>query len=287
MSEQILITKADGEQESFDENKLRESLRYAGADEHTVTEVSNKIRNELVDGITTSEIYRHAFFLLKKYKSHVAARYSLKRAIMEMGPSGFPFEDYVAEIFKQQGFSTKVGTIIRGFAVEHEIDVIAENGNKIIIAEVKFHNDLTIKSDLKVVLYVKARIDDIKRGVLLSENGVVGSAKVKEIEAWIVTNTRFTDSAIKYAEANNLKLLSWDYPAQGNLYDFIRDFGVHPITSLLTLTRGEKSKLLEKGIVLCDTIKNNKSILQTIGIDSEQIEKVHNEALLVCDQSFT
>jgi Holliday junction resolvase len=286
MSERILITKADGEQESFDENKLRESLRRAGADEETVDEVSGKIRNELVPGITTKEIYKHAFFLLRKYKRHVAARYSLKRAIMDMGPSGFPFEDYIAEIFKQQGFKTRVGTIVRGFSVEHEVDVIAENENKIIIVEAKFHNDLGIKSDLKVALYVKARIDDIKRGVVFAGGEVAKDANAKEVEGWIITNTRFTENAIKYATDNELKLLSWDYPVKGNLYDFIHDFSIHPLTSLTLLTKQEKTKLLESGVVLCDAIKNDSGLLASIGIVPERVVKIKKEASLVCTQSF-
>lgn len=287
MSERILITKADGGQEIFDENKLRESLRMAGADEEMTNDVSSKIRNELVDGITTKEIYKHAFFLLRKYKRPVAARYSLKRAIMDMGPSGFPFEDYLAEIFKQQGFKTKVGTMVQGFCVEHEVDVIAENENKIIIVEAKFHNDLTIKSDLKVALYVKARVDDIKRGGINVGDDASQGIPSKDIEGWIITNTRFTENAIKYAECNDLILLSWDYPAKGNLYDFIHDFGVHPVTSLTTLTKQEKSKLLDKGIVLCDTVKNNKGVLESLGITPVRMEKIHAEAAMVCEQSFT
>lgn len=282
MSEPIYITKADGEQESFDENKLRESLRRAGADEDVIVDVSNKIKSELVPGISTKEIYKHAFFLLRKYKRHVAARYSLKRAIMELGPSGFPFEDFLAEIFKQQGFTTKVGTIVRGYSVEHEVDVIAENGNKIIIVEAKFHNDLSIKSDLKVALYVKARIDDINRGSVREESNSISTTPSKKVEGWIVTNTRFTENAIKYAGDNGLILLSWDYPAKGNLYDFIHDFGIHPVTSLTTLTKQEKNQLLEKGVVLCDTIKNNKDILYSVGILPGRAIKIHQEASLVC-----
>ncbi len=286
MSERILITKADGDQESFDENKLRESLRRAGADEVTVDTVAGKIRNELVSGITTKEIYKHAFFLLRKYKRPVAARYSLKRAIMDLGPSGFPFEDFLAEVFKQQGFKTKVGTIVQGFCVEHEVDVIAENENKIIIVEAKFHNDLSIKSDLKVALYVKARVDDIKRGGIESKGNENHSGLAKAVEGWIITNTRFTENAIKYASCNDLKLLSWDYPSKGNLYDFIHDFSVHPVTSLTTLTKQEKTQLLDKGVVLCDSIKNDRNLLNSLGVSPLRAEKIHQEATLICTQPF-
>ena len=40
---------------------------------------------------------------------------------------------------------------------------MAGNDIKLIIAEVKFHNDHRTQSDLKVALYVKARFDDLER----------------------------------------------------------------------------------------------------------------------------
>jgi hypothetical protein len=47
---------------------------------------SSTIYSELKEGMTTSEIYGHAFSLLKKYHVSLAARYSLKQAIMDLGP---------------------------------------------------------------------------------------------------------------------------------------------------------------------------------------------------------
>ena len=42
-----------------------------------------------------------------------------------------------------------------GHCVEHEVDVMAWNENKLIIAEAKFHNAIGLKSDLKVALMLK------------------------------------------------------------------------------------------------------------------------------------
>jgi hypothetical protein len=115
---------------------------------------------------------------------------------------------------------------------------------------------------------------------------VAKDANAKEVEGWIITNTRFTENAIKYATDNELKLLSWDYPVKGNLYDFIHDFSIHPLTSLTLLTKQEKTKLLESGVVLCDAIKNDSGLLASIGIVPERVVKIKKEASLVCTQSF-
>ena len=42
-----------------------------------------------------------AFNLLKANSKFVAAKYQLKRAIMELGPSGYPFESFISEVLKQ------------------------------------------------------------------------------------------------------------------------------------------------------------------------------------------
>ena len=100
------IIKATGEREEFNPQKLEDSLRRAGADQVTIDNIVEQIKKELKDNATTKDIYRHAFELLgredggKKY----AARYSLRRAVMELGPTGFPFEQFVAEIFRAKGF---------------------------------------------------------------------------------------------------------------------------------------------------------------------------------------
>ena len=48
-----------------------------------------------------------------------------------------------------------------------------------------------------------------------------------------------------------LKLISWDYPFNKSLRDQIDKYGLYPITSLTTLSKKDKEKLLDKGYVLC------------------------------------
>ena len=161
--EAIYVVKADGSREIFDVGKLEHSLKRAGAAGRAAHEILNAIRDEITDGVTTREIYQKAFEHLHKKEYPVAMKYSIKRAIMELGPSGFPFEDFVAEIMRKKGFQAETGQIVRGFCVEHEIDVVAWNQEKLIMIEAKFHNTLGTKSDLKVALYIKARFEDLHK----------------------------------------------------------------------------------------------------------------------------
>jgi len=111
MSKAPEIIKSTGEREVFQTEKLEQSLLRAGAKKEQVDEIVAEISEWLVDGVTTKKIYTKAFNLLKKKRHSYAARYSLKKALMELGPTGYPFEYFVGQVFAIQGFDTKVGQI--------------------------------------------------------------------------------------------------------------------------------------------------------------------------------
>lgn len=268
----IYVIKADGTKEPFDVSKLERSLKKAGASSKTVQEILENTQAHLTHDITTHAIYKHAFDLLHKEEKPIALKYSLKRAIMDLGPSGFPFEDFVAEIFRKKGFEAETGKIVRGFCVEHEIDVIAWNNEKLIMVEAKFHNELGIKSDLKIALYVKARFDDLRKMTFRY-------GKERQLdEGWLVTNTKFTSTAIEYGSCQGgLRMIGWNYPPVGNLHDMILESKLHPITCLVSLNGREKKELLDKGIVLCKSILENPDLLLPLGFNHTKSQKVLEE----------
>lgn len=253
------ILKADGTEEEFDEGKLRASLAKSGATEPEVEEVVSHIVTELHDGMTTAEIYRHAFSLLEHSDRPVARRYSLRRAILDLGPSGFPFEDFLAEMFKAKGFECLTRQTVLGACVPHEVDVVAYDAKELIMVEAKFHNELGAKTDLKVALYVKARFDDLRENTY-----DYGGTNRKVTGCWLVTNTKFSSTAIEYGRCNDLTLIGWNYPEKGNLQDMIESLTLHPVTCLATLSSGEKKALLEARVVLCSDIKRRPEVLQEI-----------------------
>ena len=161
---QIYIIKANGEKEIFLSSKLENSLRRAGAGSKAIVEVLGNVQQELTDGMTTAEIYRAAFKTLSDIEgASSAVKYSVRRAVMDLGPDGFSFEDFVAAMLKATGHKVRLRQNIKGLCISHEIDVIAESDKEFIMAEVKFHNKQGMKSDLKVILYVKERCDDIRK----------------------------------------------------------------------------------------------------------------------------
>lgn len=272
MQNQLFVTKASGEQLPFSEEKIRTSLRRSGADDEQIDSILREVEKQLYDGITTKKIYRIAFSLLKTGSRHLAARYHLKDAIMELGPSGFPFEKYVAELFKFQGYSTRVGEVLQGKCVTHEIDVIAKKGNELILIECKYHNQPGISCNIKIPLYIHSRFNDVKAHELQKAEYALMEQKV-----CIVTNTRFTEDSIQYVGCSGIAILGWDHPFKKGLKDLIDQSGLYPITCLTSLTGAEKKRLLERETVLCNELMDNQHLLESIGIKSGRIKTVLTE----------
>lgn len=262
------VIKADGTRELFDESKLRASLERAKASPAAIDTVIHHVLGEVEEGMTTHHIYKHAFSLLKKIETPAAKKYSLRRAVMDLGPTGFPFEKFVAEVFKERGFETQTGVILRGGCVDHEVDVVAWNESKLVVVEAKFHNVLGMKSDVKTALYVKARFDD-----LATELFDYGS-KRKIDESWIITNTKFTSAAIEYGMCKGLTMIGWNHPAKGNLQDMIEDSNVHPITCLSSLPKHNIAELLQNGVVLCKKLAEQPHLLSALGMSQKKTDLV-------------
>lgn len=268
-----MITKADGEREPFDPHKLDASLARAGAHSDTRVRILEKIGKELRDGMRTEDIYAHAFDMLRdEDMPAVAARYSIKRAIFALGPSGFPFEQFLAEILRAHGWQAQTGVALTGRCAPHEVDVLARKGNRTIGIEAKFHNEPGGKTDIKDALYVHARYEDLARS----------PEKMSRVdEGWLVTNTRFTRNAIRYAQCSNLTLLGWDYPRNRGLLSLIEQKRVHPLTALTTLSDSEKRRLMENRIVLCRSIQS-EHLLREYGVKPDRVGKVMEEAKHLC-----
>jgi hypothetical protein len=268
-SNTLIITKASGQQAFFSEEKLVRSLSRTGASDETIAMIVAKLVPQLYEGISSRRIYQTAFKLLRESSRPLAARYHLKTAIMELGPSGFPFEIFIAEVLKQQGYQVQVGVVVQGKCVAHELDVIAEKGNDHFMIECKFHNKRGTVSDVKTPLYIKARFDDVKASWVH-----LPGHETKIHQAWIVTNTRFTEEAIKYGTCAGLILIGWNYPRKGNLQDMIEEHGLYPLTCLTTLTKIEKQLLLDQRVVLCRDLAQDNRLLEQAGVASSRFDAV-------------
>lgn len=267
----VTVIKASGQKEPFSEIKVRNSIRRAGIPQEIQEEVLKHVKTKIYENIHTSEIYRHITEFLKA-SSHPYSRskYSLKQSIMDLGPTGYPFEDFVAELLKTQGYSTAIRQILSGKCISHEVDVIATKDGKKAMIECKFHNSPGTRSDVHVSLYTKSRFDDVKEKYNLSE-------------AWLVTNTKITSDGLSYAQCNDMKVLSWSYPEGESLRDLIEKSRLHPITALQSLSQSQKQQFLDRGTVLCKTICQNKNLINELEISDDKKKNLEEELNFVCN----
>jgi len=264
------IIKADGDTEEWDGTKLERSLVQAGATEATALCIRDTIERSLASSETTQEVYRRAFSMLRRQERTAAARYSLRRAFFELGPTGHPFEDFVAQMFKTEGWKVEPRRIISGKCVPHEVDVYATRGNEHLAAELKYHNNRAYKSDIKVALYVKARFDDIWQCDPQKQTCPVD-------RGYLITNTKFTSHAINYAKCSGLSLLGWSYPHGGSLYDRITASGLYPVTALTQLKQSEKRLLIDRSIVTTALLRENRQLLRELQLTPERIGAIMAE----------
>ena len=260
----VNVLKANGELEPFSEEKLRYSIERAGIPSALQDKVVSHVKSKLHENIPTSVVYKHISEFLAKEPNHFSAKYSLKQAIMNLGPTGHPFEDLLSELFKKEGFTTQTRTVLSGKCVSHEIDVIAEKNDEKIMVEAKFHNRTGTRTEIHVSLYTKARFDDIKEKYGLTK-------------AILATNTKVTADALSYALCSNMEVISWSYPEKRGLRDLIEIYNLHPITVLTSLSQNQKMLLLEEHIVLCKEIANNPSVLDLIDILPAKKKNVMDE----------
>ncbi len=277
--EKHTVTKSSGQLVDFELNKLKNSLEKSKASKELIAEVMNTIVDEYYEGMPTKEIYQKAFGMLRQKERHSAGRYKLKKAIGELGPTGYPFEKFIAELYRIDGYNVEIGKIIPGHCVFHEMDVVATNKTEKRMIECKFHSDANRHSDVKVPLYIYSRFQDIQE-----EYAKTNDDKSKILNGYIYTNTRFTKDAIQYALCKSMNLVAWDFPKNNSLREQIDAAGLYPITCMTTLTLTEKKNLLSMDIVLTRDLCKHEDLLNKIGIrTSKRYHSILSEANKLCE----
>lgn len=240
MARTINVIKATGEIEPFNEQNVISSLLRAGATQELAQKIVEDIKPSLYQNIPSFEIYSSVMKILKKEQVKIAQVYNLKKAIMDLGPTGYPFEKYVGGVLKEIGYKTETNKIIMGKCVSHEIDVIAEKEKKHMI-ECKFHALPGNRVDVKVALYTYARFLDIK-------------TKGFDVP-WLITNTKVTAEVKTYALCVGMKVTAWDYPESESLNEMIDQSKLYPITAATNISEEEKRLLLDNGTIFIKDIK--------------------------------
>ena len=267
------ILKTDGTTEHFSPSKLCLSLRKAGAPREMADSICKAVETKINPSDSTTTIFRHALPYLVREDLNVAARYSLRRGLEELGPAGFIFEQYLEIILQAYGFTTKRDIMIRGKCISHEIDVVAAVGSKRFLIEAKYHNDSSIKTHVDVIMYADARLVDIVKA-----ESVAAQTEFQN-SMWLVTNTKFTDQAIKYAQCRGIRLTGWNYPRGESLEDVISQKRLYPVTVLPSLPKLALPMMAQKNIVLAQDLLTYEAsdLVREFGVDKDVAERLVDE----------
>ena len=268
------VIKIDGKKEPFSPAKLCLSLRKAGAPRAVADEICKKVSGKVKPDESTTKIFRKALTYLVRDDMDIAARYSLRRGLESLGPSGFIFEQYIETVLQAYGFATNRNQMIKGKCLTHETDVIASIGSKRFIIEAKYRNEPSIKTHVDVVMYADARLLDIVRGMPKK------AQEEYENTMWIITNTKFTESSITYAKCRGIRLTGWNYPRGASLEDVISQKRLYPVTVLPSLPADALPLFAKKGIILAQDLLTytEKDLVKDFQLTQEEAHAVIAEA---------
>ena len=196
----IWVIKHDGSRQPFSQEKALNSILRAGVDKKQAGEILGIVESKLYSGITTKEIYKLVHSAIRGRVSLLQANFfRVREGLARMG--SFDFEKLVARVLESRGFSCQWNVMVGGRCIEHQIDVMAERGAKKYLVEVKHHRSEHRDCGLGDVVEMWGRLRDIEEGEQITE--ISG--------ACLVTNTKFSQHACRFASCRGILLLGWRY----------------------------------------------------------------------------
>lgn len=273
------VIKASGQPEEFKIQKLIDSLIRSGASEDVARDIARKVESQIKPSMRTKHIFRMARKMLRRYSKTADMRYSIKRAIYMLGPAGYQFEKYFAGVLKAYGYSAETNRFLKGYCITHEVDIFIIRDNIGGVIECKHHSTGGIPIDVKTALYVYSRFVDIKRAYELTHED-----RVSITEGWLVTNTRCSPDAIKYADCMGLKIVSWKHPHENSLERMIENKKLYPVTILSSMKKASLDILFKNDIILARDIADmdEQIFIKQSGLDTVSARTLKREADELC-----
>jgi hypothetical protein len=249
--------------------KVEATCRRAGASPSLAKRTAQYIAEIAYEGISTREIYKLTLAALAGETGHpeIKHRYRLKESLMLLGPAGFNFESYVAQVLASNGYEVlSIRSKVNGKCVAHEIDVAIAKGGVRVMVECKYHNSAGTLTGLKESMYTHARFLDITEGKT--------DQFAKEM---LVSNTKVSHDALQYALCVGQQVLSWRYPPEDGLERLIEQKGLYPIT-ILKLSSPELASLAKIGFVIARQLLQDtpSAISSKTGISSGRISRLQD-----------
>ncbi len=277
----LKVTKSDGKKERFDWEKYHHSLKQAELNSKFIPQLTNYLKSHLYNEIPTREVYETT----KKFLQQLPQKkpfylYQLREAIATL--DSIAFEKYISQLLAAHGYTTKWNVLVAGQCIEHQVDVIAEKDNHLIMVECKHHRNYHRDSGLGKVMELYARLRDVNqlRGALTytTEEPV---SRYHFDQAWLITNTKLSYHAIQYANCKRLTLTAWRFGHLLSLEHMSQNVHLYPLT-ILGISTQESAALVPLNIITThDILQPNlpEETYQILG--SDKINKLREEAKLL------
>jgi hypothetical protein len=240
-----------------------------GANRQVAYEVAEKVETRLYDGISTAKILQMIFQFLRRYKPGVGNLFDLRKGLSLM-ISKPEFEVFVQALLARNGFDVSQNQLLSGKCVEHEVDAIARKDGVAFFVEAKHHSRYHTPTGLDESRIARAVLEDVVEGFAL------GKSDLKIDRAMIVTNTRYSDQAIKYGKCRGILQIGWSSPTDHGLQNMIEGHSLLPLSCLRDLSMDARVKLANSGIVLFEQIieEDTVGLARKTGLPREVIKNI-------------
>ncbi len=253
MNKELFVINARGEKELFSSKKLSHSLIRVGASKERAKKIAQQIKKEVEPGVSTFKIFNKAKELLAETNKKSSLRFTLKESLNRLGPTGFPFEKFVRAILKENGFKVRKRRYLIGSCLpNYEIDFLAVKEGVTYIGECKYRNHPGSRVHSNTALANKARFEDIM-------NGPHFDRKRDKVKPMLVTNTKLTSSATKYADCVGMDYIGWRQPKDKGIETLIENRNLYPLTILGSLKKSLRNLFIsERRMLVRDIAKIEK-----------------------------
>lgn len=237
-----------------------------GASREIAEEVARRVEKSVHDGMLTSKVLQMTLGLLRRYEPAIRHVLDLRRglSLMDSKPE---FEVFVQVLLAHSGFEVSPNMILSGRCVEHEVDAIAKRGGVTYFVEAKHHVNCHTLTGLDESRIARAILEDVTEGFEL------GGCDLKIDRAMIVTNTRYSEHAVRYGKCRDIIQIGWNSPAGLSLQSMIEENNLYPISCIRGLKRETRIKLVSKRIVLMKQLFEEKpsKLARETGIPKDQL----------------
>jgi hypothetical protein len=244
-----------------------------GANSKVAFEVAEKIEGRLYNGISTQIILRMIFRFMRKYKPEIGRLFDLRRGLSLMNPKP-EFELFVQVLLMHNGFEVRPSQILKGKCVEHEVDAIARKEGVTYFVEAKHHLSYHSLTGLDESRIARAILEDVNEGFTPSR------FDWKIDRAMIVTNTKYSEHAIRYGKCRNILQIGWSSPENLGLQTMIEEKRLYPLSCLKDLSGEIRMRLVESGIVLIGQLfsENLYELAKKTRIPQDTLSKIVEKA---------